>query len=434
MLFSMSAPAWAAEGDSGAAASQSAVAGEIRATLRLDYAQNMKAIKNHSVTIVLEKGRRTDIDATSTPIVTATFDDLTKIGDTQQAGAYSFTITAKNRDGGVMENVTEGSWPGYLELAVNGLPQGDYTLLFRGKGYATYFHNITISDYSQHLIVGTGDKTFTLGDITGEGNVDEADMAYLNANPEILEHPTDTEGVANMGFNGDGIVDAIDLAYVKRSTSLGRTAAHMNGQAEDDDAQLLGTVLLVPPVNSIQTQQDIAANGTRIQSGTLNDLFQQNGNTVTLASDNSSVELPITLNQPKDMEQIVVNAPSAGNNIQSVSATVVYEEDGEEKTMKAEMVGVELYHRGHDHVQIGLDLGFPSAVRHGGFHFLCQNGCLLFCVETSEPWNGMSPRPVVNLSVDGYLLLAHDNPAVAVIVLVLLGGHILLKVDAQHPL
>ena len=370
MLFSMSAPAWAAEGDSGAAASQSAVAGEIRATLRLDYAQNMKAIKNHSVTIVLEKGRRTDIDATSTPIVTATFDDLTKIGDTQQAGAYSFTITAKNRDGGVMENVTEGSWPGYLELAVNGLPQGDYTLLFRGKGYATYFHNITISDYSQHLIVGTGDKTFTLGDITGEGNVDEADMAYLNANPEILEHPTDTEGVANMGFNGDGIVDAIDLAYVKRSTSLGRTAAHMNGQAEDDDAQLLGTVLLVPPVNSIQTQQDIAANGTRIQSGTLNDLFQQNGNTVTLASDNSSVELPITLNQPKDMEQIVVNAPSAGNNIQSVSATVVYEEDGEEKTMKAEMVGVEqpadvhaIGRAGEDSRSIVINLGKRVAVK-----------------------------------------------------------------------
>lgn len=370
MLFSMSAPAWAAEGDSGAAASQSAVAGEIRATLRLDYAQNMKAIKNHSVTIVLEKGRRTDIDATSTPIVTATFDDLTKIGDTQQAGAYSFTITAKNRDGGVMENVTEDSWPGYLELAVNGLPQGDYTLLFRGKGYATYFHNITISDYSQHLIVGTGDKTFTLGDITGEGNVDEADMAYLNANPEILEHPTDTEGVANMGFNGDGIVDAIDLAYVKRSTSLGRTAAHMNGQAEDDDAQLLGTVLLVPPVNSIQTQQDIAANGTRIQSGTLNDLFQQNGNTVTLASDNSSVELPITLNQPKDMEQIVVNAPSAGNNIQSVSATVVYEEDGEEKTMKAEMVGVEqpadvhaIGRAGEDSRSIVINLGKRVAVK-----------------------------------------------------------------------
>lgn len=370
MLFSMSVPAWAAEGDSGAAASQSAVAGEIRATLRLDYAQNMKAIKNHSVTIVLEKGCRTDIDATSTPIVTATFDDLTKIGDTQQAGAYSFTITAKNRDGGVMENVTEDSWPGYLELAVNGLPQGDYTLLFRGKGYATYFHNITISDYSQHLIVGTGDKTFTLGDITGEGNVDEADMAYLNANPEILEHPTDTEGVANMGFNGDGIVDAIDLAYVKRSTSLGRTAAHMNGQAEDDDAQLLGTVLLVPPVNSIQTQQDIAANGTRIQSGTLNDLFQQNGNTVTLASDNSSVELPITLNQPKDMEQIVVNAPSAGNNIQSVSATVVYEEDGEEKTMKAEMVGVEqpadvhaIGRAGEDSRSIVINLGKRVAVK-----------------------------------------------------------------------
>lgn len=57
--------------------------------------------------------------------------------------------------------------------------------------------------------------------------------------------------------------------------------------------------------------------------------------------------------------------------------------------------------------QIGLDLGFRIAVRYGSFR-------LLFHCGTS--------------------LLSHDDPTVAVVVLVLLGGHILLKINAQHPL
>lgn len=40
----------------------------------------------------------------------------------------------------------------------------------------------------------------------------------------------------------------------------------------------------------------------------------------------------------------------------------------------------------------------------------------------------MSPRPSI---ID---LLAHNHPAVAVEVLELLGGHVLLEVDAQHTL
>ncbi len=342
MLFSASAPAWAVEGDGGSGASQSAVKGEIRATLRLDYAQNLKAIKNHGVTMVLEKGHRTDVDAPSNPIVTVNFDtmDLGQMGVSQKSNSYSYMVTAKNRDGGVMTNVNDNSWPGYLELAVDNLPQGEYTLFFRGRGYATYFHHVTIGEYSQHLIVGTGDKTFTLGDITGEGNVNEEDMNYLNAHSYILDDPKSADGVGEMGFNGDGIVDTIDLAYVMRSTSLGRTKDHIKN---NPDAQLLGTRLLVPPVDSIQTMNDMSNKGTRITSGSLNDLFKQQTSThVTLTSDDKSqnrVEMPITLSQPKEMEQIIVNAPATEDGAKDVSAIVEYEENGKTETMECKMKG-----------------------------------------------------------------------------------------------
>ena len=342
MLFSASAPAWAVEGDGGSGASQSAVKGEIRATLRLDYAQNLKAIKNHGVTMVLEKGHRTDVDAPSNPIVTVNFDtmDLGQMGVSQKSNSYSYMVTAKNRDGGVMTNVNDNSWPGYLELAVDNLPQGEYTLFFRGRGYATYFHHVTIGEYSQHLIVGTGDKTFTLGDITGEGNVNEEDMNYLNAHSYILDDPKSADGVGEMGFNGDGIVDTIDLAYVMRSTSLGRTKDHIKN---NPDAQLLGTRLLVPPVDSIQTMNDMSNKGTRITSGSLNDLFKQQTSThVTLTSDDKSqnrVEMPITLSQPKEMEQIIVYAHATEDGAKDVSAIVEYEENGKTETMECKMKG-----------------------------------------------------------------------------------------------
>lgn len=42
------------------------------------------------------------------------------------------------------------------------------------------------------------------------------------------------------------------------------------------------------------------------------------------------------------------------------------------------VVGIELHHRGCDHVQIGLDIRFRMALRYGFFRLLFQYGCLLY--------------------------------------------------------
>ena len=319
MLFSMSVPAWAAEGDSGAAASQSAVAGEIRATLRLDYAQNMKAIKNHNVQAFLKPGfdSKPQFDPDSATTSDPGF-NLWEIGDVQTAGSYSATVTAKNRDGGVMDTATENSWPGYLELAIDGLPQGKYTLTFHGIGYATFSQNIEIKEYSRHLVIGTGDNTFTLGDLTGDGKVDQEDLNRIEEK-DYLNTPPSEADLKQVGFNGDGVIDVVDLAYVKRSSVI-----QPAGENVPSSAELMNTLLLVPPVSVASLQQALTVEGVSVTSGDLNDLFVENGLGVQLTSSKDTVELPMEFSTERDLEQIIINTPNNNIGVKKGSAKVEY--------------------------------------------------------------------------------------------------------------
>ncbi len=361
MLFSMSVPAWAAEGDSGAAASQSAVAGEIRATLRLDYAQNMKAIKNHNVQAFLKPGfdSKPQFDPDSATTSDPGF-NLWEIGDVQTAGSYSATVTAKNRDGGVMDTATENSWPGYLELAIDGLPQGKYTLTFHGIGYATFSQNIEIKEYSRHLVIGTGDNTFTLGDLTGDGKVDQEDLNRIEEK-DYLNTPPSEADLKQVGFNGDGVIDVVDLAYVKRSSVI-----QPAGENVPSSAELMNTLLLVPPVSVASLQQALTVEGVSVTSGDLNDLFVENGQGVQLTSSKDTVELPMEFSTERDLEQIIINTPNNNIGVKKGSAKVEYTDGTTEDlpfdaTLPADVHAIG--RAGEDSRSIVINLGKRVAVK-----------------------------------------------------------------------
>ncbi len=361
MLFSMSVPAWAAEGDSGAAASQSAVAGEIRATLRLDYAQNMKAIKNHNVQAFLKPGfdSKPQFDPDSATTSDPGF-NLWEIGDVQTAGSYSATVTAKNRDGGVMDTATENSWPGYLELAIDGLPQGKYTLTFHGIGYATFSQNIEIKEYSRHLVIGTGDNTFTLGDLTGDGKVDQEDLNRIEEK-DYLNTPPSEADLKQVGFNGDGVIDVVDLAYVKRSSVI-----QPAGENVPSSAELMDTLLLVPPVSVASLQQALTVEGVSVTSGDLNDLFVENGQGVQLTSSKDTVELPMEFSTERDLEQIIINTPNNNIGVKKGSAKVEYTDGTTEDlpfdaTLPADVHAIG--RAGEDSRSIVINLGKRVAVK-----------------------------------------------------------------------
>ena len=83
------------------------------------------------------------------------------------------SVTVKNTDGVELSNESQ---VGYYEVVLSGLPAGgaQYELALTGNGYKTFRRTVTLDSYSQHMIVGTGDGTFSLGDLNGDGTVDDA--------------------------------------------------------------------------------------------------------------------------------------------------------------------------------------------------------------------------------------------------------------------
>ena len=153
MALSMLTPVWAAE-------KASTAAGELRATVRIDYQQTLNELKERNVQAKLSRNGQS-LGTVS----------LTKSAQTQLNGCIA-QVSLRDQDGGAL---TGTAAPGALDLTVTGLSQGKYTLRFTGEGYAGCDVPFTIENYSQYIEVGTGDGTFALGDFDKNGKVDAKD-------------------------------------------------------------------------------------------------------------------------------------------------------------------------------------------------------------------------------------------------------------------
>lgn len=168
---------------------------------------------------------------------------------------------------------------------------------------------VTLADYSQHVLMSTANGTFSLGDVTGDGVVNAADRNALD------EQLGKTGQLDVYDLNGDGVVDITDLSYVNKMMGV-------TGKPEVTDTSA---------IVSAEVDQD----SVTVTGGSVSDLFNDSETTVTLkpAEGKEELSIPITLDKPTEMSEISITSPSTDGAVQAGTALVVYEEDGQEKTM-----------------------------------------------------------------------------------------------------
>ena len=261
------------------------VRGSISATLRIDYAQSLETLRDREVRVEVLRG--------STSLGTV---PLTAFEAGSLSGGSQVLVSARSRDGG---DLGGGSWPGYLDLELNGLPLDTYTLRFTGRGYVPFEQKVTFSNYAQHVLLGTGDGTFTLGDVNGDGKVSTADREALAAALQSQD-PKDLE---RYDLNGDGRIDIVDLAYIDRQLNA------------SGGAEVIPTALLNPPVVISDVEKALADAGVTCEGGELADLFRDKADPQYInfhKTGGGDIVLPLPLDETTDMSEIRIVTPAAG--------------------------------------------------------------------------------------------------------------------------
>ena len=273
------------------------VTGSISGTVRIDSPQSLDALKDRDLRVELSQ----DGDALG-------WFPLTWDGESFSLGVYDASVSLRNQDGGPLGG---GRWPGYLDFTVSGLPQGDYTLSFTGEGYVPCDQDVTLDRYAQHIILGTADGTFTLGDVNGDGRVNERDRDLL---ADALGS-TNARDLSHYDLTGDGEIDIYDLACVTR------------GMGASGGAQILDTACLAPPVDFDAMEAALDASGVTF-TGDLADLFRDNGEIVLFsAGGDGDTTLEIPLTEAVEVQELKILTPEGPGEMLAGTVRLTYSDD-----------------------------------------------------------------------------------------------------------
>ena len=220
---------------------------------------------------------------------------------TADASGLTVTTEALNPKGTVL---TTEQQIGSYRVTVSGLALGAYTMTVTGTGYTPCSADITLENYSQHVLMSTGDGTFALGDVNGSGDVDSDDRAALDAHLGAA----DAKALSVYDLNGDGKVDIVDLSYVNKAMNLSGIPSVLSTNA-----------IVAPSVDdSVVT----------ITEGKLEDLFTASTAPVTLAPafEGEALSIPIAFEEAVTMSEISITSPSTDGAIQAGTAQVETED------------------------------------------------------------------------------------------------------------
>lgn len=311
--------------------------GNISTSIRFDYPFAYKKVKGQDIKVSLKKGNSSivEIQLGDTPKVTKKPEDC------------KVDIVAKNVHD--VEMTTEDVIGSYY-INIKNLDLGTYNFVYEGEGYKTYTSkDIIISNYSKNVTVGTGDATFSYGDINGDQKVTEDDLKVIEQNIK--------DGIHDQDINGDDKVDIVELTYVKQQLEA-------EGKEEQTD---LAAIISQSVMASVD--ESIKGEGLEIADGkSVADLFTgETKVTIRKNPDKEKLEIPINLgNEHIEAQVIEIASPVAEGGLEGGTVIVQYYDEETNKIKEYEQAfdrsvesykGIRYTARSEDKNKIVINLG-----------------------------------------------------------------------------
>ena len=279
--------------------------GKLEVILQMDYRELPAAMEQRGITLTLTGDGG---DSCVLPLSGSDSQrELTLGGSTVTAG-----LTVHNPQDGPM---AENDRVGFVLARFDGLPrQQSYRVTMKGQGYGTVTSQaIAINEYVPRLYLSAESGGFALGDVTGDGAVDQKDLDQTAA--------ALGKSGAGADLNFDGKVNIVDIALVHHNMGEKREAELYQGALVTDG--LLDTDAMA---------KELEDNGIRIE-GDLDDLFTDEGGPVKASSGGSgTLEIPLVFRTPKVMSVVSIVSPAATGALEKGFITVEYEDGTTERT------------------------------------------------------------------------------------------------------
>lgn len=209
-----------------------------------------------------------------------------------------------------------------IDIVASDLPAGTadsiYNIAVTGDGYRTYTYNtLSLEEYAKIITIGAKESTFTLGDVNGDGRVNEDDQ-------HLVEAALGTENEA-YDLNKDGIVNIVDISYVNRGMMVQGT-----GKAIAQNGAMVSRAIVEnidvdkTDLSEVQISEDKSISHLFTGEETLT--FSKKDSD-TAISPESPLEIPIAFNEGVTMSEVQIATPADGG-IEYFNLVLEVEEDG----------------------------------------------------------------------------------------------------------